>query len=222
MEETKMKKNILCVSGNRDTVNVGFYEVEFNDSIIKEIKFAYYNETKETNVNNQTDEISELCKATETDIIIIDCRSSGIAISDILEKDSTFEATIFKEYITQLRMSEGLIKINTYNYDNKLIIGNVKIDLSKFILNNTANGVVRLESSSYDSVFSNLALLFANIDTCTINSEKNKKRKLIENNLQEIVEVLVEDLFNINKSNYKRVNELVRLIDKVNYIRGQY
>lgn len=217
-----MKKNIMCVSANRDTANVGFYEVEFNNDSIKEIKYAYYNEEKELNINNQADIIAELCEATKTDILIIDCRSVGLAISDILENDSKFEPTILKEYITQIRVSEGLVKIKSYEKDNKLIIGNVKIDFSKFILNNTSNGVVKLETSTCDSVFSNLVLLFANIELCTIHSDKEKRRKLIEKNLQEIVETLVDDLANTNKANYKKVNELVRLIDKVNYIRGQY
>lgn len=217
-----MKKNIVCVSASRNTTNVGFYEVEFNNELIKEVKFAYYNEEKELNINNQADIIAELCEATKTDIIIIDCRSVGLAISDILENDSNFEPVILKEYITQMKISEGLVRINSYEKDNKLTIGNVKIDFNKFILNNTSSGVVKLESSECGSVFSNLVLLFANIETCTIRSDKEKRRKLIEKNLQEIVEALIDDLANTNKANYKKVNELVRLIDKVNYIRGQY
>lgn len=212
----------MCVSASRDTANVGFYEVEFNNELIKEVKFAYYNEEKELNINNQADIIAELCKATKTDIIIIDCKYFGLAISDVLENDCNFEPTIFKEYITQLKVSEGLVKARSYEEDDKLIFGNVKIDFDKFILNNTSNGVVKLESSEYDSVFSNLVLLFANIETCTIRSDKEKRRKLIEKNLQEVVEVLIDDLANTNKANYRKVNELVRLIDKVNYIRGQY
>lgn len=217
-----MKKNIMCVSASRNTANVGFYEVEFNNELIKEIKFSYYKEEKELNINNQADIIAELCEATKTDIIIIDCRSFGLAISDILENDSNFEPIIIKEYITQIKVSEALIKINSYEKDNKLIIGNVKIDFTKFILNNTSNGVVKLEGSECDSVFSNLVLLFANIESCTVSSDKEKRRKLIEKNLQEIVEALIDDLSNTNKANYKKVNELVRLVDKVNYIRGQY
>ena len=217
-----MKKNIMCVSASRDTANVGFYEVEFNNELIKEVKFAYYNEEKELNINNQADIIAELCKDTKTDIIIIDCRSFGLAISDVLENDCNFESTILREYITQLKVSEGLVKVRSYKEDDKLIFGNVKIDFDKFILNNTSNGVVKLESSEYDSVFFNLVLLFANIETCTIRSDKEKRRKLIEKNLQEVVEVLIDDLANTNKANYRKVNELVRLIDKVNYIRGQY
>jgi hypothetical protein len=171
-----MKKNIMCVSASRNTANVGFYEVEFNNESIKEIKFSHYNEEKELNVNNQADIIAELCEATKSDIIIIDCRSIGLAIADILEKDSNFEATIFKEYITQIRVSESLVRINSYEKDNKFIIGNVKIDFTKFILSNTSNGVVKLEGSEYDSVFSNLVLLFANIEACTVSSVKKKKK----------------------------------------------
>jgi len=85
-----------------------------------------------------------------------------------------------------------------------------------------ANGTLALDVKSYEKEFGNLVQLFAFIKDCVLDNKRIKNKTIIEKNLREILEILVDDLNNLDKSNAGAVNDLVRLIDKVNYIRNQY
>lgn len=219
-----MNKNIMCVCASRDTIDIGFYDVDVFDDKIETIKLEDWKEAFGLNPKEVADLIIDLCDSDDYSTIIIDCRGFGIAIVDELEKDREFTTPIFKAYIDRLKISSGIIYTKDYITSNKLIVDEeLDIDISKFNFKKiTPNGLLALDTIAYQKEFSNIVQLFAFIKECVLDGKRIRNKTIIEKNLREILEILVDDLCNADKSNTGVVNDLVRLIDKVNYIRGQY
>lgn len=219
-----MNKNIMCVCASRDTTDIGFYDVDVFDDKIETIKLEDWKEAFGLNPKEVADLIIDLCDSDDYSTIIIDCRGFGIAIVDELEKDREFTTPIFKAYIDRLKISSGIIYTKDYITSNKLIVDEeLDIDISKFNFKKlNPNGLLALDTIAYQKEFSNIVQLFAFIKECVLDDKRIRNKTIIEKNLREILEILVDDLRNADKSNTGVVNDLVRLIDKVNYIRGQY
>lgn len=218
-----MNKNIMCVCASRDTANIGFYEVDVFEDKIGTITLEDWKETIGLGIKDVAGLIFELCDSKEYSAIIVDCRWFGIAIMDELEKDREFTTPIFKAMPDRLSTNKGIINFRD-NIENKKFTVNedIDIDLSKFIYKTYGNGVVTLDLNEYKNEISNIVQLFSFVKECVLDNKRIKNKTIIEKNLREIIEILVDDLQNADKSNAGTVNDLVRLIDKVNYIRGQY
>ena len=219
-----MNKNIMCVCVSRDTTDIGFYDVDVFEDKIGNIKLKDWKEAIGLKPKEVADLIIDLCDSDDCTTIIIDCRGLGIAIVDELEKDREFTTPIFKAYMDRLKISNGIIYANDYITSNKLIVDEeLDIDLSKFnFKKQTPNGILALDTPAYQKEFSNIIQLFTFIKECVLDDKRIRNKTIIEKNLREILEILVDDLGNADKSNTGTVNDLVRLIDKVNYIRNQY
>lgn len=219
-----MNKNIMCVCASRDTTDIGFYEVDVFDDKIGTIKLEDWKEAIGLNTKDVADLIFDLCDSDDYAAIIIDCRGFGIAIADELEKIREFTTPIYKALTDRLKISNGLVSANEYIMNKKLIKDEeLDIDLSKFNYKKLSpNGILALDVTAYEKEFSNIVQLFTFVKDCVLDNKKIKHKTIIEKNLREIVEILVDDLSNMDKSDAGKVNEIVRLIDKVNYIRGQY
>lgn len=225
MKENKiMNKNIMCVCASGDTSNIGFYEVDVFENKIGTIKLEDWKEATGLKTKDVADLIFELCDGSDCAAIIIDCRGFGIAIADELEKERNFVVPIFKARMDRSIMSNGIINLIDYITNNKLFIDeDIDLDLSKFGYTKiSANGTLALDVKSHEEAFRNLVQLFAFIKDCVLDNKRIKNKTIIEKNLREILEILVDDLSELDKSNAGAVNDLVRLIDKVNYIRNQY
>jgi len=225
-----MKQNVMCISVRRDITSVGIYETVITKANkLEKINVLWYEELKGLRMNEVVESVVGISKAYEVSGCLIECIGSGIAIRDYLKAEERFAATIYKICClpqTSVYKSENIYKTSKYIQDEIISINtsSIKADLSDYKINlSGTNGKVELaHTQCYDDFFSNLTFFVGTIDSILINADKVKNREKIEANLQEIVEILVEDLSNIDKADYKEVNELVRLIDKVNYIRGQY
>lgn len=219
-----MNKNIMCVCASGDTADIGFYEVDVFENKIGTIKLEDWKETTGFKTKDVADLIFELCDDSDCAAIIIDCRGFGMVIVDELEKERDFVVPIFKARIDKSIMSNGVINLIDYITNNKLFIDeDIDLDLSKFsYMGMAANGTFALDVKSHEKEFRNLVQLFAFIKDCVLDNKRIKNKTIIEKNLREILEILVDDLSNLDKSNVGAVNDLVRLIDKVNYIRNQY
>jgi hypothetical protein len=207
-----------------DTTDIGFYDVDVFEDKIGTIKLEDWKEAFGLKPKEVADLIIDLCDSEDYTAIIIDCRGMGIAVVDELEKDREFTTPIYKAYPTRLNINEGIIFVNSYIDDKKFIVDEeVDLDLSKFKYKKIlANGILTLDVNSYEKEFSNIVQLFTFVKSCVLDDKRIKNKTIIEKNLREILEILVDDLSNIDKSNTGAVNDLVRLIDKVNYIRNQY
>jgi hypothetical protein len=224
-----MKQNVMCISVRRDITSVGIYETAITKANkLEKINVIWYEELKGKRISEVADKVIHISKMCDVSGCIVECIGSGVAIKDYLKVNDEFSPTIYKMCClpqTSAYKSENLYKTSRYIQDNMIEITNLAINaqLSEYKINvSGVNGRVDLKSSEYDDFFSNLTFFIGTIDPILINTDKVKNREKIELNLKEIVEILVEDLANIDKADYKEVNELVRLIDKVNYIRGQY
>jgi hypothetical protein len=214
----------MCVCASRDTTDIGFYNVDVFEDKIGEIKLEDWKEADGLRPKEVADLIIELCDSDDYATIIVDCRGFGIAIVDELEKDREFTTPIYKANPNRLNMNDGIIWFNSYIEDNKFIVDEeVDIDLAKFNYKKILpNGIVTLDVTSYEKEFKNIVQLFTFVKSCVLDDKRIRNKTIIEKNLREILEILVDDLCNADKSNTGTINELVRLIDKVNYIRGQY
>lgn len=226
-----MKQNVMCISVRRDITSVGVYETSITKANkLEKINVMWYEELKGLRMNEVVKNVVGISKVHEVSGCLIECIGSGIAVRDYLKAEEGFTANIYKMCClpqTSVYKSENIYKTSKYIQDEIISINtsSVKADLSDYKINLSAesNGKVELaHTQDYDDFFSNLTFFVGTIDPILINTDKVKNREKIEANLQEIIEILVEDLSNIDKADYKEVNELVRLIDKVNYIRGQY
>jgi hypothetical protein len=121
-------------------------------------------------------------------------------------------------------MSEALIELNDLIKNNKVSVFNdIQLDISKFELSYGANCTdVKLVDSDYISLFSNMCFVSGYSFNSLSDTYKIKSRKIVEDNLTEILCILVSDLGKANKLDVREIERLTRLIDKVNYIRGQY
>lgn len=198
-----MNKNIMCVCASRDTTDIGFYDVDVFDDKIETIKLEDWKEALGLNPKEVADLIIDLCDSDDYSTIIIDCRGFGIAIVDELEKDREFTTPIFKAYIDRLKISSGIIYTKDYITSNKLIVNEeLDIDISKFNFKKlTPNGLLALDTIAYQKEFSNIVQLFAFIKECVLDDKRIRNKTIIEKNLREILEILVDDLCNADKSN---------------------
>jgi hypothetical protein len=213
----------------RDITSVGVYETSTTKANkLIGINVIWYEELNRLRMNEVVENIVSIAKVHKVTGCVIECIGNGIAILDYLKVKEDFNTTIYRTCSmpqTSVYKSENIHKTNKYIQDEIITINTstVKATLSEYKIKlSETNGRIELEQSEYDDFFSNLTFFVGTIDPVLINTDKIKNREKIESNLQEIVKILVEDLSNIDKADYKEVNELVRLIDKVNYIRGQY
>lgn len=217
-----MKENVMYVCARRDATNVSIYEVETNES--NEVKHVLLLEMNEFGMKQSSlvQLIKNTCNTENIIGCIIDTMSSGIMIADALVQDITFTTPIYRiRYALSQEMNRCTVKLMNYIKENKLHISReIDLDLSKIEYKTSANGMVSLKEN--DIRIGDLASFIGNVETYKVNIKKEENRTKIERNLREIVEILVDDLYALDKKNSDEVNNLVRLIDKVNYIRGQY
>lgn len=218
-----MNKNIMCVCAGRDTADIGFYDVDVFDDKIGAIKLEDWKETTGLRFKDIADLISELCYDSDYSMVIIDSRGAGVGIVDELEKDSEFTTSMHKASLNSVNINFGIAKLNNYTKSNKFSISEeINVDLNNFSYKMLANGKLVLDSKRNEKEFMNIVQFFAFIEACVLDDKRIKNKTIIEDNLREILEILVDDLCNADKSNTGKINDLVRLIDKVNYIRNQY
>ena len=218
-----MNKNVMCVTVCGNTTNIGFYDVELSGNSIRYLKLDRY----QTEVNLKINEISKLILDIQyimsLDLIIIDRRGMGIAVADELESKKC-RVPIYRSLVNKQIINEALIKASDLLKEKLLDVDKkVDIDLNKFnITYNSDCTNITLLKSDYDDVFSNICLLLGFGNKAISDIFKTDKRDKIENNLKEILLILVDDLHNLSYLDTKEIEKLTRLIDKVNYIRGQY
>lgn len=219
-----MNKNIMCVCASGDTVDIGFYNVDVIDNQIGEIWFENWNIASDIKTNEAASVIINLYKGYDCHAIIIDSKGRGIEIISEIEKYRDLSIPIYKARPDLPTISNGIVKLQDYISNNNLVVNNrLNVDLSKFgFAKITPNGMLTLDVRENKKEFNNITILFTFIEDCVLGNEKKNNRIIIEKNLREILEILVKDLCNADKSNPATVNELTRLIDKVNYIRNQY
>ncbi|HHT97027.1 MAG TPA: hypothetical protein GXZ90_03935 [Clostridiales bacterium] len=219
-----MNKNIMCVGASGDTANIGFYDVDVFENKIDTVRLEDWRETFGLNVRDVAGLIYDLCDGSDYYMIIIDCAGIGIGIADELEKTKEFTTPVYKTSLSPNNINNGVINTREYINNNKLIIDeDIDIDLSKFSYKHISpHGGVRLDVDISEKEFSNIVQFFSFIEICLSDYSKIKNKTIIEKNLHEIVDILINDLSNADTSNVNTINNLARLIDKVNYIRKQY
>jgi hypothetical protein len=219
-----MNKNIMCVCASRDTADIGFYDVDVFRDKIGNVRLEDWKEIPGLNAKDVADVIAELCEDSDYSMIIVDCRGIGMGIVDELEKNSDFTIPIYKGYPNGVIINCGILKANEYVKSNKVSLDRgLNVDLNKFKFNQvSSNGKLVLDVESNEKEFMNMVQFFAFVEKSVLDDKKIKNKTTIENNLTQILEILVYDLCEVDKSDIIAVNNLVRLIDKVNYIRNQY
>lgn len=218
-----MNKNVMCVTVCGNTTNIGLYDVELGDNSIRYLRFNGYQTEKDLKIREVSELILKIQSQMMLDLIIIDCRAVGIAIADELEKRKC-NVPVHKAYINKQLMSDALVRVHNLIQENLIEVSNdIDVRLDKFnITYNADNLTVMLLKSDYDNVFSNISMLSIFGYTALSDMFKIDKRERIENNLNEILWILIDDLKNIKYLDSKEIEKLTRLMDKVNYIRGQY
>lgn len=219
-----MNKNIMCVTMS-ETTDVGFYDVEY-DTKIKNVILQDFQKAISLNNKDVYDLILNLTQSGNIDGIIIDCRGTGLVLVDMLEQDKNFDVPIYKASINRSIMNTSLITIDSYIKGNELIIDEaVDVNIRKFkltYLNSGQHGLVSLVKTEHDDLFNNLLFLFSFAIECVSSLEENKNKMIVKNNLNEVLDILIDDLSKIDRSNTGRTEELIRLMDKVNYIKSRY
>ena len=218
-----MNKNVMCVTVCDNTTNIGFYDVELGDNSIRCLKLNGYQTKSGLKIREVSDYIFQLQNQMSLDLIIIDCKAMGLGISDELE-NSKCRVPIYKAYINRSLMTEALSKMNYLIKENLLNIDDdINVSLDNFnITYNSDTANITLLKSDYDNVYANICILLSFGYIVLSDMFKIKKREKIETNLNEILRILVDDLHELKSPDVKEIEKLARLIDKVNYIRGQY
>ena len=219
-----MNKNIMCVCASRDTADIGFYDVDVFRNKIGNVKLEDWKEVHGLRAKDVADVIAQFCECSYYSMIIVDCRGAGISIADELEENGDFTTPIYKGYPNEVIINCGILKTNEYIKSNKIYLGReLAVDLNKFEFNQvSSNGKLVLNVESNEKEFVNMVQFFTFIEKSIFDDKKIKNKTIIEKNLNEILEILIDDIGAVDKSDTTAVNNLVRLIDKVNYIRNQY
>lgn len=229
-----MIKNIMCVSVCKTTTDIettiGVYDVAVDSERLICVKLKREESGKFSNSDNVVRKIKMLTDINGIDLIIIDSRAFGITIADMLESDSSFKTPIHRAYVTSKIMTDSILTMKSFIQDNKIKqqapACGFKIDFNKFDVNVLTKGegvfVATLINSEHDDIFKNMLFIFGFAYNALSDIFNIKKRNIIENNLEEIVNILIDDLYKLQNKDIKEVERLTRLIDKVNYIRGQY
>ena len=226
------KDNIVCVNVCGRTTSIALYEVETNETEITKVKMNDYKEIGEIKFSSIIDEINKMCAYKDVTHAIMDGNGMCCGIADLLETDDVFwsdkvyrvrkTTSSHNEYLV---LTKQLIESNKLSIDKNCHFGLVSsyLDLSKFELSISTTGCVSLkQTKDYNDVFNNIVYLMCGAKKCTIDTDDKIKRRKIEGCLEDVLEILIDDLSKVNKLNSVKVNDLIRLIDKVNYLRGQY
>lgn len=224
-----MKENVMSVSASADVVNVGVYEIDFNErNKINSVKILEYYDFNNMHAEEMLNKIQVKCKSRDIKYITIDCIGSSKDIDNYLRTciDFDLEAIVYPCYQSDSSRRHDLSCLNNLIIENKIVADkDIYIDFSKFKSlydENRYNKCIESEDTKHNEIFKNIVLLVGYIEFSRLDTIQVNKKIKINTNLSGILEILIDDLFQLKKLDKEQIDKLTRLIDKVNYIRGQY
>ena len=220
------KENVLTVSVSGETVNIMVFEIQRdeNDKITK----IHIDVSKEFLIKNNTENISSII-SDYTDILpngnikcsikacIIDTTAYGMVIYNRI-KDSMSYIPIHKVTFVDKRF-----RLQNQN-------GNIIKCFQDYIKNGFVTTCNSLKSCDFSDIAINstdrhfkldVAFMVNSILTYKEDITKENRKTKIKDNLNEVIEIFIEELNEIDKNDTSKLDNLLKMIDRINYVRGQ-
>lgn len=212
-----MKEKVLFVCERRDTILT--IESELLKTKTGYIEKIFVNNVLYFNID-ELDIIIEKCNHFDT--VIVDKDAKYLDHLLLVLKNNIVVDRLSKHY--GLNCIVGLQCILDHNEIEFSKLVNIKVN--NYIPNSdhplyTENDIEHLTHN--DKLLIDIELFVNSVKRLVSESPKNFLNQYIyERNLKQILELLKEDFNKTSISNVEKVNETLRLMDKINYLRGQY
>lgn len=211
-------ERIIAICANGDIANISIFEISLNDNNIDKIKLLSINAIDIKNVVAYVERFSEYYS---TDMCLVEINGDGITIFEQLTKDnSNFNIPILliNNTCPQIILQSTFKK---YYYDNKLL------DIDKFFNINLINDYLNVNMRMFNDKtqkftgLKDISFAILNMLDYKEQYKSQERKKKIENNLTEIINICMDSLKETDARDKNKLDKLIYLIDKANYMRGQ-
>ena len=227
MSEEKMMA--VCVS--RDTVNVGTFIVKRgNVRAIDKIEITgFFYTSADSNVERTVKSIGQFKENNK--LCLVDCLGMGIAYFDEIHKQYPnlklvkMNSICLRQFRSNMfNLFKSYIENSVVNIDNYFTK-----DKQQLFYNFYNDGIETIDRRRIESAFRSdveryrdLVEMICNLDKSECNLIYQERKNKIENNLTEIIKIYVEELKEADIKDKAKIDTLVHLIDKANYMREQF
>lgn len=221
------KEYVMTVSVCCETVNIMTFNIQREDTgkITKIILCSVM-------TSNFQDAIEDIKMASLTSYgsspimaCLIDTMSCGIDIFRRLNLEKDFTVPIYETERRIARVvSNSIVCLRDFLETDFVEVKQDGLEKNNLlsVLNNCktkSNGLL-ISNSDNDLTF-DIAFMVNNILTYKEDMIKDNRNNRIKNNLLEVINILIEELNEIDKNDTSKLENLLKMIDKINYVKGQ-
>ena len=219
------KENVLTVSVSGETVNIMVFEIQRdeNDKITKIIFCGGL----ESNLKNVIEDIKTQQFMYGMNIVacLIDTMACGIDVFRRLKLEKDFTIPIYE---TKRRIASVMINSKTCLKDfletdfvEVKQGGLEKYDLIRTLnkFNQKSNGLI--ETIADKGLALDIAFMVNVILTYKEDMIKERRKIKIKDNLNEVIDIFIEELNELDKNDTFKLDNLLKMIDRINYVKGQ-
>jgi len=227
------EEKFIAVCASRDSANVGVFTVTRDDTnSIQKIKVdQFFTTPKFGKISNAVTYINKIIKDVSPKICLMDYHGYGIAYHDELHKQNSEISIVrmndicFTQYRAKLFLlfnsyiGSDVVNIDEYLDKNKqqmfyeYYVGKTPDDMRKMVEGGFKEELYR---------YRDLVCMVTNLDISECNLTYQKRKDKVESNLTEIIQIFMDTLKESDIKDKSKVDSLIHMIDKANYMRGQY
>lgn len=221
------KETIMGLCASRDnSITIGIFRIsrdEFKE--IKKIDVYYYKNYEAMNYDNNMDIIKDTIANYNPYLCMIDTYGVGIKYYNLIKpfdniKVIQMNSIRLAQFSSYANLLKDYIQEDIINIDN--LFSKDIIDLyfrGELIYDSRQE---KEEKQKHIYMVKNLAEMIGNLSESKNNYIYQERKEKVEIHLTEMINIFMDALNETDRKDKDKVNDLVHLIDKANYMRGQF